>query len=66
VHRRRSWEIFWLTGVPTELHVSPGGFHGFDIMVPEAAISKQFTAAWNDALNRTLTDSAQDVPTVSA
>jgi acetyl esterase/lipase len=27
-------------GVSTELHVIPGGYHGFDFMVPQAAISK--------------------------
>ena len=41
-------------GVPTELYVAPGGYHGFDIIVPEAKISKQFKAAWNDALRRGL------------
>ena len=41
-------------GVPTEIYVAPGGYHGFDIIVPEAKISKQFIAAWNDALRRGL------------
>jgi acetyl esterase/lipase len=41
-------------GVPTELYIAPGGYHGFDIIVPEAKISKRFTAAWNDALHRGL------------
>lgn len=41
-------------GVPTELFVAPGGYHGFDIIVPEARISKRFKAAWNDALHRGL------------
>ena len=26
-------------GVPVELHVWPGGFHGFDLMVPQAPVS---------------------------
>jgi acetyl esterase/lipase len=41
-------------GVATELYVAPGGFHGFDVIAPDAAISKRFTAAWNDALSRKL------------
>jgi acetyl esterase/lipase len=32
-------------GVPVELHVVPGAFHGFDSLVPDAPISKQFRAA---------------------
>ena len=30
-------------GVPTEIHVYPGGCHAFDMMVPEADISQRFT-----------------------
>jgi acetyl esterase/lipase len=41
-------------GVPTELFVAPGAFHAFDLIVPEASISKKFTAAWNEALARGL------------
>jgi acetyl esterase/lipase len=41
-------------GVATELYVAPGGFHGFDVIAPDAAISRRFTAAWNDALDRKL------------
>lgn len=41
-------------GVPTELYVAPGGYHGFDLIVPEARISKRFKATWNDALARGL------------
>lgn len=37
-------------GVPTGIHVTPGAFHAFDFVVPEAAISKAFTAAWKTAL----------------
>ena len=40
--------------VPTELLIAPGGYHGFDILVPEAKVSKRFKAAWNDALHRGL------------
>jgi acetyl esterase/lipase len=38
------------TGVPTELHVTPGAFHAFDFVVPEARVSREFTAAWKSAL----------------
>lgn len=41
-------------GVPVELFVAPGGYHGFDIIVPDAKISKRFKTAWNDALRRGL------------
>jgi len=44
-------------GVPTELFIAPGGYHAFDIVVPEARISKRFKAAWNDALYRGLNTS---------
>lgn len=35
----------WAAGVQAELHVWPGGFHGFDGMAPHAAISKAAVAA---------------------
>jgi acetyl esterase/lipase len=38
--------------VPTEVLVVPGAFHAFDALVPEAAVSKAFNAAWNAALTR--------------
>jgi len=41
-------------GVRTELYVAPGAFHGFDRLVPDAAISRHFTMAWNAALARAL------------
>lgn len=43
--------------VSTELIVAPGAFHGFHIMVPRAAVSKQFSAALEAALTRLLSDS---------
>jgi acetyl esterase/lipase len=43
-----------LAGVPTELFIAPGGYHGFDIIVPDAKISQRFKIAWNDALSRCL------------
>lgn len=30
----------WVAGVRAELHVWPGGFHGSDILVPQAALSQ--------------------------
>jgi acetyl esterase/lipase len=41
-------------GVPTELHVYPGAFHGFDLFAPSAMVSKQFKADREDALKRAL------------
>jgi len=39
-------------GVATELLVVRGAFHGFDILVPEADASKQFSASWKSALRK--------------
>jgi acetyl esterase/lipase len=39
-------------GVGTELLVMPGAFHGFDLLVPDAAVSKQFSASWKSALRK--------------
>ena len=39
-------------GVPTELHVYPGAYHGFDLSVESAAISKQFRRDMVQALRR--------------
>ncbi len=41
-------------GVPTELHVYPGGCHAFDGMAPEADISRQCTDDFYRALKRSL------------
>jgi acetyl esterase/lipase len=43
-------------GVPTELHVYPGAFHGFDLFAPSATVSKQFKADRDSALKRALHD----------
>jgi acetyl esterase/lipase len=32
-------------GVPTELHVFPGAYHGFDVLVPQAKVSQSLTDA---------------------
>ncbi len=45
-------------GVPTELHVYPGAFHGFDLFAPSAAVSKQFKADRDNALKRALHNTA--------
>jgi acetyl esterase/lipase len=41
-------------GIATELLVEPGAFHGFDLLVPDAAVSKQFSASWKAALRKAL------------
>lgn len=42
------------SGVPVELHVYPGGFHGFDIFGGDAPISVRARADSRDALRRAL------------
>jgi acetyl esterase/lipase len=37
-------------GISTELFVVPGAYHGFDILVPYAPVSKHFTECWHRAL----------------
>jgi acetyl esterase/lipase len=39
-------------GVATELLVVRGAFHGFDLFVPDAEVSKQFSASWKSALRK--------------
>jgi acetyl esterase/lipase len=46
----------WQAGGIAELHVWPGGFHGFTMMTPEAAISREATAAQLSWLRRLLAD----------
>lgn len=41
-------------GVATELHVWPGAFHGFELFVPDAPISRAATSNYLDALKRAL------------
>lgn len=38
--------------VSTELHVYPGAYHGFDVMSPNAAVSKQFERDMREALRK--------------
>ncbi|MEV8136618.1 alpha/beta hydrolase fold domain-containing protein [Microbacterium aurantiacum] len=44
----------WEQGGIAELHVWPGGFHGFDAMAPQAALSLRARAARLDWLRRLL------------
>lgn len=44
----------WLDGGAAELHVWPGGFHGFDYLVPEAAVSVDAREARRRWLTRVL------------
>jgi acetyl esterase/lipase len=39
-------------GVATELLVVRGAYHGFDLLVPDAEVSKQFSASWKSALRK--------------
>ena len=41
-------------GVPTELLVVPGAFHGFQMIAPKASVSQQFNATLEAALSRAL------------
>ena len=41
-------------GVHTEVCVMPGAYHGFDGLVPKAAVSRKFTASKIEALKRCL------------
>lgn len=42
------------SGVPTELHIYRGCFHGSDIFAPDADASRRFTTGWEQALIRAL------------
>ncbi|WP_245567155.1 alpha/beta hydrolase [Nocardia vinacea] len=44
----------WQAGGSAELHVWPGGFHGYEVAAPEAAISRATIRARNDWLARLL------------
>jgi acetyl esterase/lipase len=46
----------WQAGGSAELHVWPGGFHGFSGMVPQAALSQDAAAAQRHWLRRVLLD----------
>jgi acetyl esterase/lipase len=44
----------WAAGVQAELHVWAGGFHGFDMLAPHAAVSQASIAARNAWIDRLL------------
>lgn len=37
-------------GVATRFHLTPGAYHGFDFVAPDARVSREFTAAWKSGL----------------
>ena len=39
-------------GVSTEMHLVPGGYHGFDLFVPQAPLTVAFNEGWNAAFSR--------------
>ena len=41
-------------GVPTELHVYPGGYHAWDMAAPEASMSVRMVQERMDALRAAL------------
>lgn len=41
-------------GVPTQFHLTPGAYHGFDFIAPEARVSREFTMAWKSGLGAAL------------
>jgi acetyl esterase/lipase len=43
-------------GVPTELHVYPGAYHGFNRFAPSAAVSKRCNIEQDTVLKRFLHD----------
>jgi len=46
----------WQAGGSAELHVWPGGFHGFAMITPDAALSREARAAQLSWLRRLLAD----------
>jgi acetyl esterase/lipase len=49
-------------GVPTELHVYPGAVHGFEVIVPTAAVSQRCQSDLDDALARALAPVSEATP----
>lgn len=45
----------WQAGVQAELHVWPGGFHGFDMIAPRAKLSRLMVEARTNWVSRLLT-----------
>ena len=48
-------------GVATELLVVSGAFHGFDLLVPDAEVSQQFSASWKSALRKAFATGKADI-----
>jgi acetyl esterase/lipase len=48
-------------GVATELLVVRGAFHGFDLLVPDAEVSRQFSASWKSALRKAFATGKADI-----
>ncbi len=48
-------------GVATELLVVCGAFHGFDLLVPDAEVSQQFSASWKSALRKAFATGKADI-----
>ncbi len=48
-------------GVATELLVVRGAFHGFDVLVPDAEVSQQFSASWKSALRKAFATGKADM-----
>jgi acetyl esterase/lipase len=44
----------WASGVGAELHIWPGGFHGFDVLAPNAPVSHSARRARTEWLHRIL------------
>lgn len=44
----------WAAGGEAELHVWPGGFHAFEGLVPQAALSREMVAARDNWVRRIL------------
>ena len=44
-------------GVPCELHVTPGGYHAFDLLQAKAGVSRAFRSSYVGALRAALLDS---------
>jgi acetyl esterase/lipase len=49
-------------GVPVELHVYPGAFHGWDLLAPGAALSRRCAAERDEALTRALHPAGAPAP----
>jgi acetyl esterase/lipase len=47
-------------GVPTEIHVIPGAWHGFDVMAAEATAAREFARDFNRALTRAFADAGRN------